>query len=417
MADDDANPLTSDSDLLYEECNKAALDCEEKFRKIFNQDELLDLCKNAGLDKVFDIQTLMPLVQALSSSNLFISLKQKGGSLCWSLRPRDAARQMEKLNAEDRMIYVMIEEAHSNGVWVRNIKKRSNLTDQGLTKVTDKLCKLRLVKAVKNIRAPAQKTYMLHHLAPNDEVTGGSFYDGGELDESLVEDLGNVIVFHVRQAGWVEEKRRKTKRDATEAATIADDENAVRGTSPEETRGRKKRKISHGKDIEDAVSVRKARRHTHETHSHAYAQLSHPPQHKYPDTQDIHDFIVNNNFIRAAKASSFSVDEVQSIVNMLVWDGKLECVNNGYRTVRGVKQPTFSDHEKEEDPTGRKALEDPKRRGNALTEMPCGRCPVRNICGKGGPINPDSCVYFEQWLNLTLDGPGEKAAAEIEIVG
>lgn len=408
MADKDTNPVTTDSDLLYEECNKAALESEEKFRIRFNQDDLMVLCKKAGLEKVFDIKTLMPLVQALHSSNLFISGKaSNGNTLSWALRPRNAAKQMRKLSGEEKSVYSLIEESHTNGMWVRNIKKRSNLTDQGVAKITEKLAKQQLIKSVKNVRAPAQKTWMLYHLAPSDDVTGGSFYDGGELDENLVEELGNLIIFHVRQAGWVEERRRKVK---SEAITILDDDEAG-GASPEESRGRKKRKTSHSKDIED--SGRRG-------HGYIHVQLAHPAHHKYPEVAEIHDFIVNNNFIRASKASSLTVDEVQNIINMLVWDEKLEPVNDGYRTVRGVKQPTMSGSEKDDDPFGVKLLDDPDRRGNGLTEMPCGRCPVLDICGKGGPINASTCVYFDQWLGRAVDEAptGEQGARQvIEIAG
>lgn len=411
MADDDEA-----SDLLYDECNKVALDSEEKLRKVFTQDDLLGLCKDAGLEKIFDLKTLMPLVQKLSSRSLFISFKQKGAGLCWSLRRRDAAKQMQKLNAEEKMVYVMIEEKQTNGIWIRQIKNKSGMADALVNKITEKLCKLALVKAVKNIKAPAQKTYMLYHLAPSDDVTGGSFYDGGELDETLVEELGNLIVFHVRQASWVEEKRKKVKRDSTDPITIAGYELA-RGSSPEETRGRKKRKASQTHDIEDAGPVRKANKRDHDGHGHSYLQLSHPANHKYPDAHEIHDFITNNDFVRASKQSSLSVDEVQNIINMLVWDEKLERINDGYRTVRGVKQPTFSGQDNEYDLMGRSLLDNDERRGNGLTEMPCGRCPVIDVCGKGGPINASNCVYFDQWLGLALNESSGRPAMEVEILG
>ena len=38
------------------------------------------------------------------------------------------------------------------------------------------------------------------------------------------------------------------------------------------------------------------------------------------------------------------------------------------------------------------------KRGNGLTEAPCGRCPVIDLCGKGGAINAASCVYYTEWL-------------------
>ena len=36
--------------------------------------------------------------------------------------------------------------------------------------------------------------------------------------------------------------------------------------------------------------------------------------------------------------------------------------------------------------------------GNGLSEVPCGRCPVFNLCEVGGPVSAENCVYFEEWL-------------------
>jgi hypothetical protein len=36
----------------------------------------------------------------------------------------------------------------------------------------------------------------------------------------------------------------------------------------------------------------------------------------------------------------------------------------------------------------------------ALTELPCGRCPVMDQCREGGPISPQTCVYFAEWLDF-----------------
>jgi len=38
--------------------------------------------------------------------------------------------------------------------------------------------------------------------------------------------------------------------------------------------------------------------------------------------------------------------------------------------------------------------------GNGLTEVPCGRCPVFELCEEGGPVSPANCVYFDQWLEI-----------------
>ncbi|KIY91746.1 hypothetical protein MNEG_16218, partial [Monoraphidium neglectum] len=36
----------------------------------------------------------------------------------------------------------------------------------------------------------------------------------------------------------------------------------------------------------------------------------------------------------------------------------------------------------------------------ALTSLPCGRCPVADQCRDGGPISPQTCEYYEKWLDF-----------------
>ena len=36
----------------------------------------------------------------------------------------------------------------------------------------------------------------------------------------------------------------------------------------------------------------------------------------------------------------------------------------------------------------------------ALTSVPCGRCPVSDQCRDGGPISPQTCVYFRDWMEF-----------------
>ena len=45
-----------------------------------------------------------------------------------------------------------------------------------------------------------------------------------------------------------------------------------------------------------------------------------------------------------------------------------------YRAIRKVKYPLSQD------------------------QVPCGKCPQFSFCDKGGPVNPDNCVYYEDYL-------------------
>lgn len=386
------------SDQLYDRCNHVANSSDEGFKKQFTQAEMLNVCNSAPLDHVKGGSTLLPLLNQLTAEALIITLKKSTGN-CWSFRPRAAAKGVRGLSKDERMVYEVIESSYEKGEWIRGIKNKTGIKDSpSMEKLLKALQRAGLIKNVKNVKAQNQKTYMLSYLAPSDEITGGSFYDAGELDESLVEELSNLIVFHVRQMSWVEEKRKRIKKEQSPILVRDDEDQTTAGAS--DTAGGKKRKRGttandDTHDIEDSAPPPKQRSHKHgpdpETDT-GPNQLAYQAGHAYPTAASIHSYITSNNIIRTVKANSLTVDEVQNVVNVLVWDEKLEEVNGGYRTVRGVtfKQPGEEDDEPEEEE---------KKRGNGLTEAPCGRCPVIDLCGNGGLINAATCVYFDRWLS------------------
>jgi len=216
---------------------------------------------------------------------------------------------------------------------------------------------------------------MLFHLAPAEDVTGGSFFDAGDLDEGLVVELSNLIIFHVRSQSWHDVKRKpRRERDGSPIDLDSDD--------GAQTSGQKRKR--NGADIEDSVSKKRREPQPEIT------QLAYPAGSRgYPTAESIHNFVTNSNAIRPTKAASLTVREVQEIINVLVWDDKLEKVAGGYRTCIGVKYKlpgAFDDDERKEFV------------GNGLTEAPCGGCPVFDLCAEGGPINAGNCVYFDKWL-------------------
>jgi len=218
-------PKSNLSELLYDACIKDAAISNEGPKKVFDQDALVALCDSEPLDVLQDVHNLLPVIEKLAADGLFIFAKIKDRR-CWSLRPREAAAKVRILGQDERMVYGLVEEAGQIGIWIRNLKAKTGIKDgKAMDKIINKLQAQELIKNVKNIKAPAQKTYVLFHLAASSEVTGGSFYDGGDLDDSLVDDLGNFIVFHVRQMSWVDEKQKHVKRE-TSPIVILDDVSA-----------------------------------------------------------------------------------------------------------------------------------------------------------------------------------------------
>ncbi len=44
------------------------------------------------------------------------------------------------------------------------------------------------------------------------------------------------------------------------------------------------------------------------------------------------------------------------------------------------------------------------------TEAPCGGCPQFSFCSEDGPVNPEGCEYYDQWL----EGPQDLEERERE---
>ena len=399
--------VSKECEALYDRCKELVAASEDGWSKTFTQNELLELCDSGPLENITAATGLLPLVVNLTANKLFLTVRAPGGASNWSLRRESIAKTLRGLTRDECMVYEIIENTYMSGIWIKNIKKRSGINDgKSMEKLIAKLVRLSLIKTVKNVKAPAQKTYMLFNLAPSDDVTGGSFYDQGDLDESLVDQLSNVIVFHVRMASWVERRRKKIKIEEKDDGDFAE----VDQPDTIKSKGRKRKRDSAAAeaqttDIEDLIQPRKHRsyKHTHDPETEPDMNnstwLLHPAgEHEYPTAKSVHEWIIGNTFLADEKARTVSVDEIQNIVNVLVWDGKLEECGNGYRTVRGV-QPFDPGKKKSGDEDDVEEVGREEKRSNGLTEMPCGRCPVLHDCAPGALISPASCVYFEEWLN------------------
>lgn len=106
-----------------------------------------------------------------------------------------------------------------------------------------------------------------------------------------------------------------------------------------------------------------------------------PPDYQgYPTLEVIHKMIRR----MAVTDVDLTESDIKSLLDCLVYDGKLERVMNGaaYRSVKGAA--------------------DDSTYVNGFTEAPCGRCPVFSLCEEGGPVNAEGCIYYNEWLNAII---------------
>lgn len=207
------------------------------------------------------------------------------------------------------------------------------------------------IKPIKTVKYPNRKVYMLAQLQASEDVTGGPFYTDGILDDEFVHQMASWTEKYVVGRSWwhppiTDSVRRKDKSKMTQQQA-------------EQLRAEEMKGKGYGRDRNKAM-------------------LPMPPGYTgFPTIPEI---------TKAINASGLSgvvmkEAEMQQLMDVLCWDGLLEKIGNGkgYRAVRQVGS--------EDGETG-------------LTEAPCGRCPVFEICEEGGPVSANTCEYFQEWLEF-----------------
>jgi DNA-directed RNA polymerase III subunit RPC6 len=286
------------------------------------------------------------------------------------------------------MVFNHIAGMERNGIWKKTIISKTNLHENSVTKSIKELITKNLIKEFKSARNPSKRMYILYGLEPSEDSTGGNFYKDGDLDEGLINTLGDIIVRLIEAKSWVEQQTGEVEK----------------GTAEKGKSGKRKKPGKH------ATVDRHATADTHTAPENptepsprfkiplgmnSHPLVPRPPSFsQYPTAAETHRTIVE---LELVKDMTLEVDDVQQLIRQLVHLDQLEEMpGDGYRSVRRT--------------SGSKAsLEqlsvlldegDGLAPGNALGEVPCGACPVESECRVGGIVSPESCVYMDKWLEL-----------------
>jgi DNA-directed RNA polymerase III subunit RPC6 len=118
---------------------------------------------------------LLEVLNSLSNSQSIDFLTYANGST--GVKARDAAviDKLRTLSASDAQVYTLILTTGNTGCWVKDIKLKSGLHQKEVNAAIKNLERLGWIKAVKNVKAPTKKIYMVSELEPSSEVTGGAW--------------------------------------------------------------------------------------------------------------------------------------------------------------------------------------------------------------------------------------------------
>ena len=258
------------------------------------------------------------------------------------------------LSNDEAVVYAYIENSGREGVWTKSIRTRIGLSQTVVDKCLKVLEQRKLIKATRNVKYPTRKCYILAGLQPSEASTGGAFYTDGVLDDEFVHQMAAWTERFVIARSWSHRPHAESLKKKNIAKWTKEQAEKLRAEE-----------LARGDVIRDRTED----------------MLPMPPGFTgYPTLSEITQ-AVNKSKISGVVMKQ---NEMQQVLQILIWDAKIERVPSikGYRAVRQVQGNDSTDF------------------GNGLTEAPCGRCPVIEICEDGGPVNARTCEYFENWLNI-----------------
>lgn len=278
----------------------------------------------------------------------------------------------------------MIDEAGAEGIWSKTIKARSGLHDTAMRAAIKTLETKRYIADMKSVEHLNRKMYIKASLTPSEKATGGPWYTDGELDEEFINNIQKVLHGYIFAKSFYKSSNpsamRKPKR-----ISKANTEKAVATKASEEARALRDAALGpkvKGEDDENRSAKRQKTARDSEKVKDLDRYLPLPAGYQgYPTLHELTLHVETTG----VTPTTLTKDEISQLLDVLCFDKKIEKVVAGpdgvaYKALRKLVGDI-------EDETV-----------NGLTEAPCGRCPVFDLCEEGGPVGPSNCEYFKAWL-------------------
>ncbi|KAK3748735.1 hypothetical protein QZH41_015673, partial [Actinostola sp. cb2023] len=179
------------ADIVVKQEAVGAVDLEER---------ICDLCRTnpKGISDHLIQQDMpgIPPQQRVTAINRLLSigrieLLKSGSQLLYRYKDVQAAQKTKGFDVEEKVVYQIIEEAGSKGIWIRDIRYKCNLQMRQLNKILKNLESKKLIKAINSVAASRKKVYMLFTLEPDISVTGGAWYSDQDFESEFVEVLNH----------------------------------------------------------------------------------------------------------------------------------------------------------------------------------------------------------------------------------
>lgn len=96
------------------------------------------------------------------------------------------------------------------GLWLKEIKDKTNMPHNLAMKVLKGLENKRLIKSMKCVKSN-RKVYVPYDRVPSDDITGGYWFTDNDVDLECVESLSQIVLNFIKQKSFVDDSNCMNK--------------------------------------------------------------------------------------------------------------------------------------------------------------------------------------------------------------
>uniref|UniRef100_V5EPR6 RNA polymerase III subunit C6 n=1 Tax=Kalmanozyma brasiliensis (strain GHG001) TaxID=1365824 RepID=V5EPR6_KALBG len=354
---------------------------------IITQDQISEQFKHEQIDD------RLQAINGLLRKNLFTAQSLQG-TIQFAATARAEASIMGKLDENETMVYSHIKDARNDGIWTKQLKNRTNLHQTIINRCLKSLEQKQLVKAVKSVKYPTRKIYMLFGLTPSIELSGGPWYTDNELDTGFINELSMAILNFIRSKSFPKNGQSRALFPTSHTSQLPSAKaihSYLRNAELTETQ----------LEVEHVVSLLDILVYDEQIEKIPVLSLN-------GGGGGINEFDEEDqNYSDSERSTDGSGSDSESASGSDSESSAQETGSDKGHGKKKIKKERKVDDDEDDDSDDENAgpVKSGKRKSGSKairphsvkvrwTETPCGHCPVFDFCDDTGPVNAETCEYF-----------------------
>ncbi|KAG1861184.1 RNA polymerase Rpc34 [Suillus subalutaceus] len=192
-------------------------------RKLNPEEQKLHQAALSSTDKVLtskqaekiipDMAARTAAINFLLGAGMLKVLSNAAGIISFRAVMKKEIEVKKDMSGEEAMVLGHIQASANEGIWTKHLKTKTELHQTVIDRCLKSLVQKQLVKAIKAVKHPTRKIYMLAHLEPSVELTGGPWYTDNELDTEFIKLLSTACLHYIRDRSFPKQSSKASSQN------------------------------------------------------------------------------------------------------------------------------------------------------------------------------------------------------------